>query len=389
MGKTAVKKLPKYLRMAKEYRHRIEKGIYKAGDSLPDQRSISQEWGIDRLTVRRAFNVLEREGLIHKIIGSGMYVGGRSISPVCQNLGHVNSYPIIGIVSPEALEHNRIQENSAVNNIFRHKHEVLRINYISQAELKSRLMHYHHFLKGIVFFNNDYSAIASNVKYAISCGIPVLVAGLGTLSQKNDVPCDSLFIEEEEGGREIVKYFIGKGHRQIALAVENYSGIKNIGRFVGFMDAMREYNLKPMLANEKSLKLSDFGNATGDFQQACGAKIASRIMAKRKRPSAILCQNDNVALGFLEQLKKMKIPCPEEVEVFGFGDDIHWPEMYFPSGVNPLSSAGVDHTEIGKKAVDMLFNRIEHPEMDRKIVSQKSVVIYRKSTRGSSKVRQF
>ncbi|MEI6423928.1 MAG: hypothetical protein WCP55_17060, partial [Lentisphaerota bacterium] len=73
-------------------------------------------------------------------------------------------------------------------------------------------------------------------------------------------------------------------------------------------------------------------------------------------------------------------------EVFGFGDDIHWPEMYFPSGVNPLSSAGVDHTEIGKKAVDMLFNRIAHPEMDRKIVIQKSVVIYRKSTRGSAEV---
>ena len=383
MKKTEVKKLPKYLRMAKEYRQRIETGIYKTGDSLPDQRSISQEWGIDRLTVRRAFNVLEQEGLIHKIIGSGMYVGGKNISPVCQNLGHVNSYPIIGIVSPEALEHGRINENSAVNNIFRHKHEALRINYISQAELKSRLMHYHHFLKGIVFFYNDYSVIASNVQYAMSCGIPTVVAGLEIQSQKNDVPCDSLFIDEEEGGREIVRYFIGNRHSQIALAVENFSKIKNVGRYVGFMDAMRECNLKPMLADEKSLKMSDFGNASDDYQQACGTKIASRIMAKRKRPSAILCQNDNVALGFLEQLKKMKIACPEEVEVFGFGDDIHWPEMYFPSGVNPLSSAGVDHNEIGEKAVNMLFKRIAHPEMDKKIESLKSVVIYRKSTRGS------
>jgi len=66
MGNAAVKKMPKYLRMAKEFRQRIENGKYKQGDSLPDQRSLSQEWGFDQLTVIRAFNVLEQEGLKQK-----------------------------------------------------------------------------------------------------------------------------------------------------------------------------------------------------------------------------------------------------------------------------------------------------------------------------------
>jgi GntR family transcriptional regulator of arabinose operon len=383
MKKVTVKKLPKYLCMANEYRQQIEKGIYKTGDALPDQRSLSKEWGFDPLTVRRAFDVLQREGLIHKIIGSGMYVGGKSIVPACQNMGHVNSYPFIGIVAPEVPEHHvfKILEHAAVNNVFQYKYEALRINYITQADLKSRLMQYHHFLKGIIFLRHDYSDIASNVQYAISCGIPVVVAGLEIQSQKNDIPCDCLFIDEENGGRKIVEYFIGNGHRQIALAGNHLLEIKKLGRYVGFMNTMREYGLEPVIADEKSLKLSDFGNDSASFQQACGVKIASRIMNKRKRPTAIMCKNDNIALGILEQLKKMNIACPEEVEVFGFGDDIRWPEMYFPAGVNPLSSAGVNYNELGRHAVDMLITRIAHPAMERKTESLKSVIIHRQTTR--------
>jgi GntR family transcriptional regulator of arabinose operon len=392
MGKSAVKKLPKYLQMAKEYRQRIEKGIYKSGDALPDQRSLSSEWGIDRLTIIRAFDVLEQEGLIHKIIGSGMYVGGKNISPAKQQLRHASSCSIIGIAAPETTEHNilKTMEHDAVNSVSSHKHEALRINYISQAELKSRLIHYHHFLKGIVFFSQNYSDISSNVRYAISCGIPaVVVDGEEIQSQKNCVPCDSLFIDEKDSGCEIVKYFVGNGHRQIALAGEHLLNIKKHGRFIGFMNGMREYRLEPIFANEKSLKLSDFGNDSGLFQQTCGAKIASKLMVKRKRPTAIMCQNDNIALGILEQLKKMKIACPEEVEVFGFGDDYRWPENLSPSGVNPLSTAGANYRAVGKKAVDMLFDRLAHPAMGRKIESLKSAVIHRQSTRGSAKVRKF
>ncbi len=383
MKKVTAKKLPKYLCMANEYRQRIEKGIYKTGDALPDQRSLSKEWGFDPLTVSRAFDVLQREGLIHKIIGSGMYVGGKSAAPACQNMGHVSSYPVIGIVAPEVPEHHvfKILEHAAVNNVFQYKYEALRINYISQVELKSRLMQYHHFLKGIIFLRHDYSDIASNVQYAVSCGIPTVVAGLEIQSQKNDVPCDSLLIDEESCSRAIVEYFIGNGHRQIALAGNHLGEIKNLGRYTGFMSAMREYGLEPIIGSEKSLKLSDFGNATDSFQHACGVKIADRLMNKRKRPTAIMCKNDNIALGILEQLKKMNIACPENVEVFGFGDDIRWPEMYFTSGVNPLSSASVNYHELGKKAVDMLMDRMTHPEMDRKVESLKSTIIHRQTSR--------
>ena len=231
MEKTAAKKLPKYLRMANEYRQRIENGIYKTGDSLPDQRSLSKEWGFDPLTVRRAFDVLQEEGLIHKIIGSGMYVGGRSVARGGLFAGHVCSYPIIGIATPEAPERHifKILEHAAISNIFRHKYEALRMNYVSQAELKNRLMQYRHFLKGVIFFSRNYSDIGSNVQYAVSCGIPVVVAGLEILSQKNDVPCDSLFVDEEDGGRAIVEYFIGNGHRRIMLAGENILRIKKHG----------------------------------------------------------------------------------------------------------------------------------------------------------------
>lgn len=382
MEKAVTKKLPKYLCLANEYRQRIVNGIYKSGDSLPDERSLSREWNFDRLTVRRAFDVLQQEGLVHKIIGSGMYVGGKSIAPVNQHLNHNNLYPIIGIAVPETLEHQvlKILENAAISNVFHHKHEALRINYVSQSELKSRLILYQHFLNGIVFFSDDYSEISSNVQYAISCGIPVVVAGLEIPSQENNVHCDSLFIDDKNSSRKIIEYFIGNGHRQIVLVGVDNNTIKKGGQYVGFINTVLEYGLKPVICNEKKLKISEFGNASTPFLEACGVKIAGQIMSKRKRPTAIMCQNDYIAMGILKQLRKMKILCPEDVEVFGFGDEIRYSAMCFFSGINPLSSAGADYNEIGKKAVDMLMNRIAHPAMDRVIENQQNVIIHRQTT---------
>lgn len=67
---------PKYKRVADEITQRINDGVYAPKTILPDQKSLAKEFGVSRLTVKKALDGLERAGLIYKQSGLGTVVLG-------------------------------------------------------------------------------------------------------------------------------------------------------------------------------------------------------------------------------------------------------------------------------------------------------------------------
>lgn len=63
-----------YRRIADDLRSRIENGRLAAGDALPSESTIVEEYGVARGTARTAFALLENEGLIEVRRGKGRYV---------------------------------------------------------------------------------------------------------------------------------------------------------------------------------------------------------------------------------------------------------------------------------------------------------------------------
>ena len=66
----------KYLEVANELRKRIKQGIYNKREPLPDQETFAQEFNVSHLTVKKAFDGLERQGLFYKQSGLGTFVTG-------------------------------------------------------------------------------------------------------------------------------------------------------------------------------------------------------------------------------------------------------------------------------------------------------------------------
>ena len=54
----------------------IAEGGFGPGDRLPAERQLVETLGITRATLRRAFDALEREGLIWRHVGKGTFVAG-------------------------------------------------------------------------------------------------------------------------------------------------------------------------------------------------------------------------------------------------------------------------------------------------------------------------
>jgi GntR family transcriptional regulator len=65
---------PVYQQIADELRTRIHRGVYPPGSQLPSEGDLVGEFGVTRVTVRRALAVLENEGLAELVRGKGMFV---------------------------------------------------------------------------------------------------------------------------------------------------------------------------------------------------------------------------------------------------------------------------------------------------------------------------
>jgi len=64
----------KYEKIANIIRQRIRDGVYPVETLIPDQVSLAEEFDVSRMTVKRAMDILELEGLIFRKRGSGTYV---------------------------------------------------------------------------------------------------------------------------------------------------------------------------------------------------------------------------------------------------------------------------------------------------------------------------
>ncbi|MFB7906184.1 GntR family transcriptional regulator [Kitasatospora sp. NPDC059146] len=67
-------KQPKYQRIADSLKAAIDGGRYGAGDRLPGENDLMDEYGVARMTARQALGVLQSEGIAEARKGSGVFV---------------------------------------------------------------------------------------------------------------------------------------------------------------------------------------------------------------------------------------------------------------------------------------------------------------------------
>jgi GntR family transcriptional regulator len=77
MAETPSDAAPKYERLIRIIRSRIEDGTYPPGTLLPSQHDLVREFGVSRPTVIEALRVLRQEGWLDTQTGRGSFVRGR------------------------------------------------------------------------------------------------------------------------------------------------------------------------------------------------------------------------------------------------------------------------------------------------------------------------
>lgn len=81
---------PAYLQIADDIRSQILDGALNANDQLPSEPELMSDYGVSRIVVRQALDVLRTEGLIVKQQGRGSFVRAQR-PPTKRVLGHLYS----------------------------------------------------------------------------------------------------------------------------------------------------------------------------------------------------------------------------------------------------------------------------------------------------------
>lgn len=82
-----------YMTLKNDIMLKIYEGIYKDGDTIPSERILSDSYKMSRDTVRKALDLLEKDGIIQRRLGKGTVVS-------LNKRGYNGSLDIIALVAP-------------------------------------------------------------------------------------------------------------------------------------------------------------------------------------------------------------------------------------------------------------------------------------------------
>ena len=70
---------PIYRQIVGQIKNLIMSGALSEGDALPSMRLLAKELRISVITTKRAYEELERDGLIETVTGKGSFVAGKNL----------------------------------------------------------------------------------------------------------------------------------------------------------------------------------------------------------------------------------------------------------------------------------------------------------------------
>jgi DNA-binding LacI/PurR family transcriptional regulator len=165
--------------------------------------------------------------------------------------------------------------------------------------------------------------------------IPLVAIKCGT-----GAPLPSVIIDNRAGAARATQYLLDLGHETVY----------NLGGPPNWLDASERAEGWRDTLRAAGAKVPDI--VCGDWSARSGYEIGHRLAAMSE-VTAVLCCNDQMALGLLRALTERSRNVPGDVSVVGF-DDI--PEAaFFPP---PLTTVRQDFGELGRRAMHLLMDRI-------------------------------
>lgn len=334
---------PRYMVVVDWVKNKLQNGSLNPGDRLNSEHELAEKFELSRQTIRHAIAVLEKEGYVNRIQGSGTYISDNNITDKInrKNIAIITTY-VDAYIFPQTIQHiERVLSDAGYTvQIYFTNNRISREKTILQSIVEKDD------IAGVIVEPTKSSLPNPNLKYyeqLMKKHVPVLF--INSYYEVLNAPHVSM--NDKMAGKKATEYVISKGHTKIG-GVFKLDDAQGSRRYAGFLEAMNQANLKVTGNDLLWFDTVDLESEENVYD------LAMRIRRRLSTRTAIVMYNDELSYKVIEQLTKEGIHIPEDISIVGIDDSI-----LATSGFVQLSSVAYPTKEIAQKAAKNMLELIK------------------------------
>jgi len=327
--------LPKHKRLQLTLEEKIRAGEWKAGQRLPTEVDLMDQYGLSSATVGRAMRELAKAGLIQRQRRSGTFVSDNpsnfslpdSSPKRASNLAFFHDWPVNGFHPYFTELTNGLVQAAGQHGLGLQLHHIASATTLDiNAAFRS-----HVGVAGLVTLDIE----KHQAENALRHHVPLVL-----LSEYwQDLAIDRVVRDESELYRTAFRHFRECGHQAVAL-VDHHARTNP-----------QEYAAEAFACRPNTKPLAEI--YTYDYGERGAGEAFDKLRSLRPRPTAVFVGDDFLLLHLLRRFEREGIAIPGELAVIGRGTTRS--KDILGTGISMME---MDAQAMGMAAVDLLLEQL-------------------------------
>lgn len=280
--------LPRYYQVYVSLESRIRSGEFSPGDALPSERQLSQDYGVSRITVVKALDLLVRDNLIERQHGRGNFVLPYSGSDVCRGdckIAFCVPTPSESYIFSTLMGATRVAMQQGIQ---------LQVVEVGAGEEESDVVRnvIASGVNGLILFSRSTHLNTDLYRDLKAQGFPLVMID----RYSPEVPTDYVIFDGRSAAYQLTDILIKNGHRRIAILLSNEPKMTSVqNRLRGYREALEAHGLDydEGFVCQSIYEAFDIPSDGLNLQQTAYADILARL--HHDGPTAVVAINNYLA----------------------------------------------------------------------------------------------
>ncbi|UOQ50020.1 GntR family transcriptional regulator [Gracilibacillus caseinilyticus] len=335
----------KYSIVKQAIKSKILDGTFQPHEKISSESELMKQFGVSRHTVRLAIGDLVNQGWLYREQGAGTFCADRSKEEIAgaipqKNIAIITTY-ISDYIFPSIIRgaESHLSEQGYQVSLFSTNND-----HDNERKFLEKILTQH--FDGVIIEPTRSAITNPNINYYLNLerqNIPYLMIN----AFYDELEPFRIVMDDEKGGFVQAEHLLELGHRNIVGFFKN-DDIQGSKRMKGYLKAHRKHKIDIMPNNIITYNTEEKNSKPAETLR----KMLDQ--PKEKRPTAIVCYNDELAIKLLDVIREAQLKVPEDLSMVGFDDS-------FMAEVTEVKLTTVAHpqSEMGELAAKVILDMVK------------------------------